>query len=327
MASSVIRFDFRTPSFGKASPDELYRESIEMAAWADAQGFDAVVLSEHHCVEQGYLASPLVMTGILAGRTRKADLKTVALLAPLYDPVRLAEDLALLDIASGGRVTVVAGLGYRPLEYRALAVDFRRRGWLFDECLEVLFAAWSGEPFDYRGERVCVSPRPISAPSKLIEVAGSSAPAARRAARFGLRFCPPLHDPELNATYVAECQRLGVEALPVNDPGEPWTLFVSEDPERSWAEIGAYLLHDATSYASWQTEDQHSYQHSDAVTIERLRESKIYRILTPDECIAYGREEGKDARFLHFPLGGGTPPELGWTSLELFVNKVLPHIA
>lgn len=325
MASSLIRFDFRTPSFGKVSADTLYRESIEMAAWADAQGFETIVLSEHHCVEQGYLSSPLVMSGVLAGRTQNARIMTIALLAPLYHPVRLAEDLAVLDVASGGRVTVVAGLGYRPAEYRALGIDFHRRGRLFDECLEVLFQAWTGEPFKYRGESVSVSPLPISLPSKLIEVAGSSAPAARRAARFGLRFCPPLHDPELNAMYVAECHRLGVEALSVNDPGEPWMLFVSEDPERSWAEVGPYLLHDATSYASWQTQDQRSYQHSNAITVEMLRESEIYRILTPEECIAYGREAGDDASFRHFPLGGGTPPEWGWKSLELFANKVLPH--
>ena len=327
MASSVIRFDFCTPSFGKATADELYRESIEMAAWADARGFGTVVLSEHHCVEEGYLASPLVMTGILAGRTRGAKMKTVALLAPLYNPVRLAEDLALLDVASGGRVTVVAGLGYRRVEYDALGIDFRCRGKLFDECLEVLLQAWKGTPFDYRGTTVTVLPRPISRPRQLIEVAGSSPAAARRAARFGLRFFPPLHDPELNATYEAECKRLGTEVLPVDDPGEPWMLFVSEDPERSWAEIGPYLLHDATTYASWQTGDQRSYQQSDAVSVETLRATKIYRILTPEECIAYGREAGPDASFRHYPLGGGTPPEYGWESLELFANKVLPHLA
>ena len=325
MASLVIRFDFRAPSFGKASEDEIYRESIEMAAWADARGFGTIALSEHHSVEEGYLASPLVMSGVMAGRTRNARILTVALLAPLYHPVRLAEDLALLDVASGGRVTVVGGLGYRPVEYRALGVDFHRRGRLFDECLETLFQAWSGEPFEYRGERVCISPRPISDPSMLIEVGGSSAPAARRAARFGLRFCPPLHDPDLNEIYFAECARLGKEALPINDPGEPWMLFVSRDPERSWAEVGPHLLHDATTYASWQTGDQRSYQQSDAISIEALRESMIYRIWTPEECVAYGREAGEDASFRLYPLGGGIPPEIGWESLELFASEVLPH--
>ncbi len=102
-------------------------------------------------------------------------------------------------------------------------------------------------------------------------------------------------------------------------------LFVSKDPERSWAEVGPHLLHDATSYASWQTGDQRSYQQSAAITIEALRESMIYRIWTPEECVAYGREAGEDASFRLYPLGGGIPPELGWESLELFANEVLPH--
>ena len=326
MASLVIRFDFRAPSFGKATADELYRESIEMSAWADTHGFDVIALSEHHCVEGGYLSSPLVMAGILAGRTQQIRILTVALLAPLYDPLRLAEDLVLLDVASGGRVTVVAGLGYRPIEYRALGVAFEQRGRLLDECLEVLLQAFRGEPFEYRGETVSVSPRPVSIPSELVEVAGSSKAAARRAARFGLRFCPPLHDPELNAVYESECVRVGTLPQPINDPGEPWMLFVSEDPDRSWAEIGPHLLHDATSYASWQTGDQRSYQQSEAFTVEMLRESKIYRILTPEECLAYARDAAEDASFRHFPLGGGTPPEYGWQSLELFADKVLPYL-
>ena len=118
-----------------------------------------------------------------------------AIVAPLYDPLRLAEDIAVLDLSSGGRLITVAGIGYRPEEYAALGRDFERRGALQDEALETLLSAWTGELFDYRGRKVRVTPRPYTRPHPMLFVGGSSRPAARRAARLGLplflsRTCP-----------------------------------------------------------------------------------------------------------------------------------------
>jgi hypothetical protein len=151
--------------------------------------------------------------------------------------------------------------------------------------------------------------------------------AARRAARFGLPFQPAVDDPELFAFYRAECEKRGVEHPVVIPPGSGEMIWVSEDPERSWREIGAHLLHDAMSYASWQPAHQRSAVHSDATTIEALRAEGKYRILTPEQCVERARGQGALATFLHFPLCGGTPPDLGWQSLELYARKVLPHLA
>ena len=85
-------------------------------------------------------------------------------------PIRLAEDIAVLDLVSGGRVTIVAGLGYRPVEYVAMGKKFDRRGRLFDECLEVLIKAWGGEPFEYNGEIIQVTPKPASAARELLVI-------------------------------------------------------------------------------------------------------------------------------------------------------------
>ncbi len=326
MALSYLRFDFRTPSFGAASAQALYQASIEMAKWADHHGFASVVVSEHHCVDDGFLPSPLVLAGALASCTESIGISVSALLAPLHEPVRLAEDVAVLDLVSGGRVTIVAGLGYRPVEYAALGKRFDRRGRLLDECLEVLFKAWSGEPFEHNGEIIQVTPKPVSPIRDVIVIGGSSPVAARRAARFGLSFNPPLHDEELNEIYLAECERLAVEEPKISDPGEPWMLLVSEDPDRAWAESGPYLLHDARTYSGWQIPGQRSYQYSTATSVEELREEGKYRILSPEECINYAAAFGEDAVFRHFPLGGGNPPELGWESLETFANKVLPYV-
>lgn len=326
MAISVIRFDMRAPAFSPASARDLYAAALDMAAFADERGFQIATLSEHHGTDDGYLPSPLVLAGAIAGRTRRLTLNFAALLVPLYDPVKLAEDLAVLDLASGGRILVVAGLGYRPEEYAALGRDFGRRGKLLDESLEVLLKAWTGEPFEYRGRRVRVTPRPHTKPHPALLVGGSTPAAARRAARFGLPFAPPLTDPDLEAVYRAECERLGVTGGYVLSPGEPATTFVAKDPERAWQELGPHLLHDAVSYASWQRPEQRSYQHSRATTVEALRAEGKYRILTPDECVAQARQQGPLATFVHAPLCGGVPPELGWQSLTLYADEVLPRL-
>src|SRR3954470_1050737 len=120
MALSIIRFDMRPTALEPKEAQRLYEAALEMGEWADARGFDMLTLSEHHASPDGYLPSPLVLGGAMAARTKQIALWISALLLPLHDPIRLAEDLAVLDLISGGRVSMVTGLGYRPIEYELL---------------------------------------------------------------------------------------------------------------------------------------------------------------------------------------------------------------
>ena len=104
----VMRFDARSPDFG-APPADLYAAALDMAEFAEANGFTAVVVSEHHASDDGYLPSPIVLAAAIAGRTSTIPVSVAALLVPLYDPVRLAEDIAVLDHVSRGRVSYIAG--------------------------------------------------------------------------------------------------------------------------------------------------------------------------------------------------------------------------
>ena len=97
----------------------MYAASLDMAAFADAAGFTAVTTDEHHGADDGWMPATLVYTGMLAARTKTIAVAVQALLLPLHDPLRVAEDLAVLDLASGGRVAVTLGVGYRPEEYAA----------------------------------------------------------------------------------------------------------------------------------------------------------------------------------------------------------------
>ncbi len=113
-----LRYDLRRPPFASASAAELAEAALEQCAWADEHGFTSVTLSEHHGSPDGYLPSPLVLAAAIAARTRRLRIVLAAIVVPLHDPIRLAEDLAVLDVVSGGRIVPVLAAGYVESEFR-----------------------------------------------------------------------------------------------------------------------------------------------------------------------------------------------------------------
>jgi len=321
MAFVGIRFDLRVPSFAKTTHAEQYAACLDQCAWADERGLDLVVLSEHHGVDDGYLPAPVTMAAAIAGRTKRIRISIAAVLVPVHDPVRLAEQFAVLDLASGNRVSFVAGLGYRQEEFDMAGVDRKQRGTLLEECVTVMRKAWSGEPFEWRGRTVRVTPKP-KAPIFVL-VGGSTELAARRAARLRAGFQPAIRDEKLAAIYEEECKAVGFERGFVALPGGPGFVHVSNDPERDWQRIGPHALYDAQTYDSWQTPGQRSQVHVSAKTIDDVRKSGVYAVLTPDETVALAKEHG---RVILHPLMGGMSPDLGWESLRLFEKEVAPKL-
>ena len=131
-------------------------------------------------------------------------------------------------------------------------------------------------------------------------VGGTAKVGARRAARFGLPFQPANNDPEMLGLYVSECERLGVENPMVLPPGSGECVWASEDPDRTWAQIGPHLLHDAMTYSSWQPKGQRTEMRSHATTVEALRAEGKYRVLTPAECLQRAEERGVFCDFTLF---------------------------
>src|SRR3989442_1463193 len=119
-----LRYDLRRSPEG-APYDVLYRTALEQCQWADEHGLDVVTLSEHHFTEDGFLPAPMLVGAAVANRTSRLAISISALLAPLHNPLRLAEDLAVLDHLTGGRLSVVLGLGYREIEFDVLGVPYR----------------------------------------------------------------------------------------------------------------------------------------------------------------------------------------------------------
>ena len=132
----IMRFDLRCAGT-ETTTSELIRATIEMAAWAETRGCVLVGLSEHHASPDGYLPSPLVLASAIAARTEQVHIMIAAALLPFYDPVRLAEDMAVLDHIAGGRVSYVFGLGYRPEEFAMYGIEMRDRAEVAERNLDL----------------------------------------------------------------------------------------------------------------------------------------------------------------------------------------------
>ncbi len=317
-----MRLNFGQPTLEPESLSARYRAGIEMATWADRQGFTWVTHEEHHGVPNGWSPSPLVTAAAILSRTESIGVSVRALLLPLHDPVRVAEDVAVLDLLSRGRIEIVAGIGHRPEEYAAHGKAWSERGALMDECVDVLLKAWTLEPFEHHGTTVRVTPTSYTQPHPRLLLGGTSKPAMRRAARLGLPVFLAAHLPELAAYYREWCEAHGW-------PGEVHMpeagfhhVFVVRDPDRAWAELGTHLLHEATTYAAMKAVTNVSSVHTTAPTVDALRAGGIYRFVTPEEALAEARAAGPDHSFNLHPLCGGMPIDAAWASLELFADEV-----
>jgi len=205
--------------------DRVYAEALELAAEADRLGFRSIWVSEHHGEEDGYCPSPIVAGAALSRAAPNCLIGQGIAIAPLYGhPLRLAEDLAVLDNMSGGRLQIGLGQGYRPEEFAAYGQNYRQRTRAFEEALDILNLAWTGERFDYQGELHQVSggllrPAPVSPGAPPLWL-GAAAPASRARAirhRAGLLIAPLIeleHAARQFADYDLNADQAGTGNLP-----------------------------------------------------------------------------------------------------------------
>lgn len=323
----TTRFDFRAPGAEPHERQEMFARALEQVEYAEVTGHDAVMLSEHHGAADGYLPSPIPVAAAFAARTRTIPITVSALIVNLYDPVRLAEDIAVVDLLSGGRVAYVFALGYRPEEYALYGRPWTSRGRDAEITLELVLAALRTQRVDRAGRVGAVTPAPVSRPHPFVYYGGGTPTAARRAARLGLNFQPQIADESLRDLYRAECERLGHRPGHVMmPPAGPATVFCSEDPDEFWARYGHHLLADARGYAAWHDDaalSSHVLDHSG--TAEELRAAGTYLVDTPDGLIGRCRE-GTLPLVTSHPLCAGMPEQPSWESMRLLGEKVLPAV-
>jgi alkanesulfonate monooxygenase SsuD/methylene tetrahydromethanopterin reductase-like flavin-dependent oxidoreductase (luciferase family) len=326
MAYFVLRFDLRNPTSAGTTMAQRYQAALDMAAWADTLGFAAIILSEHHGSDDGYLPSPLTMAAAMAGRTRRIRITVSALVAPFYDPLRLAEDAAVVDNISGGRLDLVIGAGYVPAEFAMFGVERAERARRVADVITTLRQAWAGQPFEYRGRTVHVTPAPGRPGGPGLMMGGSSAAAARRAARLGIPFVPT--DAAVWEFFRAETMLLGRPDPGPYAGGDTSFVHLAHDVEHGWDQIAPFALHEANSYGRWLAAAgpgvaASAYQAMDSAA--ELRAAGQYRVLRPAELVAELSGPGTRSLTVH-PMMGGIPPEVAWESLRLLEREVIPAL-
>jgi len=171
-----------------------YREALEEVLRGEELGFDSIWMEEHHSVLNHYWPSPLTVLAGFATRTSKVTLGTDILVAPFYHPVRLAEEVALLDIMSNGRFVLGAAIGYKPDEFALYGADLEKRGARFVEQLTIMKALWTEDRVSFKGKYYTVEgklePKPITKPHPPLWIGGWGELTLKRAATLGDNWIP-----------------------------------------------------------------------------------------------------------------------------------------
>ena len=318
-----------SPLQGQASFEETLREYER----AEAAGFDSIWLGEHHNNPVLYPA-PLIGLAAVASRTRSIRLGTGVLLLPLYHPVMVAEEGAMVDVISGGRLILGVGAGYAPEEFAAFGYSLKERGSRLEESASLLHRLWTEENVTHRGkhyqvDNATLAPRPVQRPRPPIWFGAWAEPAIRRAARLGEAW---LVGPSANLQEILPCARLYEAACRETGKGEGQValfryVFVARSTKEALSAAGEPFIQAFESmYFRWP----HPVvkRPAEQLTIERLAEDRIILgdpITCVEEIIRFRGELGAKHLVCRFSVPG-IPREACQVSLELFTREVMPAL-
>ncbi len=341
MKFGVGYYTMQSPPHKPRPHKELYAEMLEEISTADQMGFDSAWLSEHHFVGDGYCPSLLLTAAAIAAKTKNIRIGTGVLLLPLHDPLRVAEDAAVADLISGGRLILGIGLGYRKEEFDGFGRSLKQRRGRMEEGIEILTKSWGDEPFSldgkyYKLENINIMPKPVQKPIP-IWVGAFTEPAIRRAARIGA----PLYIPAIGVIPIVKylfdlhSSLLNEYGRNPDDYEKPLVreIYISEkSADDAWEQIKEHVTYTAKGYASWgsmvDTEGNLLSDPDDPILYDIARAQSI--IGTPEECIEtikqYQDELPIDNLICRFKFPGISHEE-AMRSMKLFVEKVLPNVS
>ena len=329
-----VAYDFRNPPASGMSHQALYAAILEQVAWLDALGLDLVWFTEHHFVEDGYLPSWIPLASAMAARTKHARFSCDVCLLPFNHPIRLAEDLAVLDNLSGGRVELGVGMGYAPHEFRGFGLPVSRRVSLTDEGIAVLKHCFSGERFSFHGKRydfsdVLIRPGYVQPGGPPLWVAAMSEAGAERCARFDSFLLPQGPRSTVLDPWRARLTESG------RDPdryrvGIIRSCLVTDDPERDWPPVRAAERYRMSTYAKFQ-EELGGGAGAGGVkgNVEAARIPQAWVVGNVDHCVAeltaFVREYGITDLVTWAAPPGLRPDHLN-ASLERYFRDVAPRL-
>ncbi len=343
-----MRFGFfdQLPCAPGYSEHQRYKDILAQIELGDEVGFDTVWLGELHFSRHfSILADPLMVLAAAAQRTRRIRLGTAVTLLPMHNPVKIAEEAAIADILSDGRLEFGVGRGTAPLHYAGYGIPMEESRERFDEALDFIVGAWTHESFSFAGKYfrardLCVVPRPLQSPHPPVRIAANSPDTFPFAARrhFPIFATPMINPPDkLKAGLAVYREGLGgvrgdtALAFPVH-------VAASREEARAECEPGLmrFLREAGERLRPLEAGDVKSFEafrqvlaRIDSVTFADVdREMGVFG--DPDYCVErvseLKREYGMDEFICYFNQGGLMPPALVQQSMRLFANKVMPHV-
>jgi alkanesulfonate monooxygenase SsuD/methylene tetrahydromethanopterin reductase-like flavin-dependent oxidoreductase (luciferase family) len=300
-------------SFQVASRDDVervMREGMADIQWADAHGFSSVVFAEHHFFDDGWLPRPLMLAAAAASVTKRMRIGSDIVILALHHPVAVAEEVAVLDVLSGGRAILGVGLGWVQSEFDGFGVPFRQRAAIYQRSIEIVRALLAGESVDndghYRFKGAKIRPLPVNRAGVPIWMAGIEEAGIRRAARTGDAW---IMSPQTTLAKLADEKKVFEEeraraGLP---PAREWPLrreaFVAETDAKAWELFAPGLRHEfGKVYRSFQP------TYPDHDTVDNLRKWGENRLIvgSPEtvaaELCRYERELGSTECLMRIQL-------------------------
>lgn len=311
---------------------DLYREVIERSVAAEAAGFDSVWLSEHHLLDDGYMPSLLVAAAAIAQATSRISIGTGVLLAPLHDPLRIAEDAATVDLISGGRLILGLGAGWRTEEFEAFGVDQSERAGRMRRAVATLRGAWSPGTFEHDGRTINVTPKPAGPIP--IWLGGFAPGAIARAGRIADGFLGSSSGTSGIAAFV-QAKELALRARREagKDPSDftfalHVPVYVSDGD--AWAEVKPYYTYLRWKYADMaQARGSVEPKSPPGIDDEQLRPTIICGTASEviDQIRAFRDALGDDTHFIFRSDFPGMPRAEQLSLVERIGSQVIGQVA
>lgn len=312
--------------------EAIYEEMLDLAAAIDAADLDSAWVSEHHFTDDGYLSGTMPSLAALATHTGSIDIGSCIALAPLYDPVRLVEDAATVDLLSGGRMHLGLSIGYRDEEFEQFGVPREERVERTVDAVKLARAAWGGDPYDPTHHPidpdVPITPRPPGEGPPIL-LGGAAKPAVRRAARLGDGWIAP-SSLDLDAVRVrVEDIRSVREEEGLDAPFQVYVLrhgFVADSREAAWAAMRPGYLYLQRRYAGWYRGEP-----VDSLEPERRAELKDQAIFGEPAEVASGLSEiasalGNDVHVILRTYFPGIGTDRMRTAIHRLGDEVVPNV-
>jgi alkanesulfonate monooxygenase SsuD/methylene tetrahydromethanopterin reductase-like flavin-dependent oxidoreductase (luciferase family) len=347
-----VTMRFGTFSYNQARPDvqeaQAFEELLEQVELTDHLGFDEAWFAEHHHSDYGLLASPNLIIAALARRTHRLRLGGLVNVLPLHDPIRLAEECAMLDILTEGRLNVGLGRGVPRDDIKhGLDVDTARAR--FSEGVEVLLKAWTGGTFSHDGPTwtyrdISCRPQPIQSPHPPIYYGAGSPESAREVARKGWNLAMS-RQPLTHVAAITRAYREERASARSSAPGSVLLardIYVAETDEQAWAEAGPEIVRfwQLATDNVWKDEpismsdlsrftSRFAY-YDGGLTEERLTEWGVSLVGSPQTVRRGVRrivEEAAPDSLVGLFAFGNLRHEQVLRSIQLFADEVMPSLA